>query len=157
MKERKGEHPYGDAGQLILVAVFLAVWATDSFVLHWSTFLKEWDPNSIRMVVTAVAAALAFTLFFSGRVVIQKERPDHVVDTGPFRRVRHPLYLAALLGLTATAVSSLSLLSLALLVPIFLFYNYLADYEERLLETRFGDAYREYKARTGKWFPTWRP
>ena len=153
MKEKKGEHPFGDAGQLISVAVFLVVWATDSFVLHWSTFLKQWDPHSVRMVVTIVAAVLAVALFFSGRTVIRKERPDHVVDTGPFRLVRHPLYVAALLGFAATAISSLSLISFVLLIPIFVFYNYIASYEEKLLETRFGEAYRDYEQRTGKWLP----
>jgi len=153
MKERKGEHPFGDAGQLILAVAFLVVWVTDTFVLHWSTFLKQSDPSSLHMVVTIVLAVLAVALFFSGRSVIQKERPDHVVDTGPFRRVRHPLYLAALLGFAATAISSLSIISFALLIPIFVFYNYIASYEEKLLEVRFGESYRDYERRTGKWLP----
>ena len=153
MKERNGEHPFGDAGQLILAAVFLVVWATDTFVLHWSTFLRQWDPYSVRMIVTVVLAVLAVALFFSSRTVIQKERPDHVVDTGPFRRVRHPLYLAALLGYAATAISSLSLISFVLLIPVFVFYNYIASYEEKLLEARFGESYRDYERRTGKWLP----
>jgi protein-S-isoprenylcysteine O-methyltransferase Ste14 len=54
------------------------------------------------------------------------------------------------LGLT---VSTASLFCLALLVVIFLFYNYIAGYEEKLLETKFGDAYIEYKKKTGKWIP----
>ena len=153
MNERKGEHPFGDAGQLIMAAAFLVVWATDTFVLHGSTFLKQWDPYSVRMVVTIVLAVLAVALFFSSRTVIQKERPDHVVDTGPFRRVRHPLYLAALLGFAAIAISSLSLISLVLLIPIFAFYNNIASYEEKLLEARFGESYRDYERRTSKWLP----
>jgi protein-S-isoprenylcysteine O-methyltransferase Ste14 len=35
----------------------------------------------------------------------------------------------------------------------FVFYNYIAGYEEKLLETKFGDSYREYERRTGKWLP----
>jgi protein-S-isoprenylcysteine O-methyltransferase Ste14 len=54
------------------------------------------------------------------------------------------LYLAALLGYVGTAISSLSLISFAL---------YIASYEEKLLEARFGEAYREYVRRTGKWLP----
>jgi hypothetical protein len=34
-----GEHPFGDAGQLIFLIVFLALWALDSFVFRFSTFL----------------------------------------------------------------------------------------------------------------------
>jgi len=40
-----------------------------------------------------------------------------------------------------------------LLVGIFVFYNYIAGYEEKLLEMRFGDQFRDYRRRTGKWFP----
>ena len=153
MNENKGEHPFGDVGQLILAAMFLVVWVTDTFVLHWSTFLKQWDPYSVRMFVTLVLAMSAVALFVSSRTVIRKERPDHVVDTGPFRRIRHPLYLAALLGFAAIAISSLSLISLVLLIPIFAFYNNIASYEEKLLEARFGESYRDYERRTGKWLP----
>jgi protein-S-isoprenylcysteine O-methyltransferase Ste14 len=154
MKEKRGEHPFGDFGQLILAVLFLVVWVGDSFFLHWSTFLKHWVPESIRMGLLGLA--LLFVLILLGRghgVISGKERPNYVVDTGPFRYVRHPLYLAALLGYLGTAISSLSLFSFALLIPIFVFYSYIASYEEKLLEARFGEAYREYERRTGKWLP----
>jgi protein-S-isoprenylcysteine O-methyltransferase Ste14 len=154
MKEKRGEHPFGDIGQLTLVALFLVVWVGDSFFLHWSTFLSDWVPHTVRMTILGLAVLPALILLWTGHPVISgKERPDHVLDTGPFRHVRHPLYLAALLGYVGTAISSLSLFSLALLIPIFVFYNYIASYEEKLLEARFGEAYREYERRTGKWLP----
>jgi hypothetical protein len=40
------------------------------------------------------------------------------------------MYLAAMFGYFAAAFSSLSLVSFMLLFPIFIFYNYLASYEE---------------------------
>ena len=46
-----------------------------------------------------------------------------------------------------------SLVSLSLVVVIFVFYNYIADYEEKLLERRYDETYRKYKKRTGKWLP----
>jgi protein-S-isoprenylcysteine O-methyltransferase Ste14 len=154
MKERRGEHPFGDILQLAFVALFLVVWVGDSFFLHWSTFLSDWVPHPVRMAILVLAVLSALILLWTAHPVITgKERPDHVVDTGPFRYVRHPLYLAALLGYGGTAISSLSLLSLALLIPIFVFYNYIASYEEKLLEARFGEAYGEYGRRTGKWLP----
>ena len=33
------------------------------------------------------------------------------------------------------------------------FYDYIASYEEKLLEDRFHEDYRNYKKRTGKWVP----
>jgi protein-S-isoprenylcysteine O-methyltransferase Ste14 len=154
MKEKRGEHPFGDLGQMMLAALFLVVWVGDSFFLHWSTFLKHWVPESVRMGLLGLALLFALILLGTGHgVMTGKERPNHVVDTGPFRYVRHPIYLAALLGYVGTAISSLSLFSFALLIPVFIFYGYIAGYEEKLLEGKFGDAYREYERKTGKWLP----
>jgi protein-S-isoprenylcysteine O-methyltransferase Ste14 len=154
MKEKRGEHPFGDAGQLICVAVFLFVWVGDSFFFHWTTFLANYVPNLLRNTLLGIALLIAFVLLRSGVVVIaSKERPDHVVDKRAFQYVRHPIYLAVLIVYIGTVISSISLLSFALLVPIFFFYNYIAGYEEKLLETKFGESYREYERKTGKWLP----
>lgn len=154
MKERKGEHPFGDAGQLILLGLFLVVWAGDSFFLHKSTFVSDYVPLFIRLVILALALITGVYLSMSGHVVVAHgERPNSVVSTGAFRYVRHPLYLAAILFYLGLTASTASLFSLALLVVIFLFYNYIAGYEERLMEIKFGEDYVSYKNRTGKWVP----
>ena len=154
MKEKKGEHPYGDARQLILLGLFLAVWAGDSFFLHKSTFVSDYVPLSIRLVILGLTLITALYLFMSGHVVVShEERPASVVSTGAFRYVRHPLYLGSILFYLGLTVSTASLFSLALLVAIFLFYNYIASYEERLMEMKFGEDYVSYKKRTGKWVP----
>ena len=36
---------------------------------------------------------------------------------------------------------------------IFVFYNYIASYEEKLLDERFGEDYIRYEKGTGKWVP----
>ena len=36
---------------------------------------------------------------------------------------------------------------------LILFYNYIAGYEEKLLEIKLGKAYITYKENTGKWMP----
>jgi protein-S-isoprenylcysteine O-methyltransferase Ste14 len=154
LKEKKGEHPFGDAGQLIAFFVFLAVWIADSFFVRASTFLTARIPLPVRLAVLALALVAAMILFKSaGHVVHHGQRPDHLLTTGAFRRVRHPLYLGGLLIYLGLTVATASLISLALFALIFLFYNYIAGYEEKLLKIRFGDAYKKYKARTGKWMP----
>lgn len=154
MKEENGEHPFGDTGQLILLVLFLVVWAGDSFFLRKSTLLSDYVPLYIRLVILAVATVAAACLFKSGHVVVSHERrPTGVVSTDAFHYVRHPLYLGSILVYLGLAVSTASLFSLALLVVIFAFYNYIASYEEKLLETSLGEAYREYKRKTGKWVP----
>lgn len=154
MKEKNGEHPFGDAGQLISLGGFLVVWVGDSFFLHQSTFLSGYVPLYIRLVILGLTLITAMYLFRSGHVIVSHEqRPDGVVTTGAFRYVRHPLYLASILTYLGLTISTLSLLSLVVFVGIFVFYDYIASYEEKLLEARFGEEYRQYKKRTGKWVP----
>lgn len=154
MKEKNGEHPFGDTGQLMLLGLFLVVWIGDSFFLRTSTFLSHYVPLYARLVFLGLALVVALCLFGSGHTVVSHEqRPTGVVSTGAFRYVRHPLYLASILSYLGLAFSTASLFSSALFVVIFVFYNYLAGYEEKLLEMKYGEAYKRYKEKTGKWVP----
>jgi protein-S-isoprenylcysteine O-methyltransferase Ste14 len=152
MKEKNGEHPFGDAGQLILLGLFLIIWVGDSFILRKSTFLSNYMPLYVRLVVLGFTLIMAVFLFRSGHIVVsQEQRPNRVVITGAFRYVRHPLYLASILVYLGLTVSTASLFSFIFLVVIWIFHNYIASYEEKLLEVKFGEEYMKYKKRTGKW------
>jgi len=48
---------------------------------------------------------------------------------------------------------SLSLISIGLFVLIFLVYNWMANFEEKILENLFGEQFLEYKKKVGKWLP----
>lgn len=154
MKEKNGEHPWGDAGQILLLGVFLVVWVGDSFFLQKSIFLSDYLHLPIRLALLGVTLCVGMALFRATHSVVCSEpRPDRVVATGAFRYVRHPLYLSAIITYLGLFLSTLSLYSLAMLVGIFVFYNFIAGYEERVLEIKFGEEYRQYKHATGKWVP----
>ncbi len=80
--------------------------------------------------------------------------PEHLVECGPYRLVRHPFYLAAMLvwvaGVIATA--SLWLLASAFWMAA---ASAVAAYEEeqRYEASPFADRYRRYRARTGMFVP----
>jgi protein-S-isoprenylcysteine O-methyltransferase Ste14 len=154
IKEKKGEHPWGDTGQLILIVLFLLVWAVDSFLLRLSTFLSERIPLYFRLGFLVILLVIAILLFRSTHFVTDEgKRPNKVIKTGAFRYVRHPLYLASMLVCLGLVVSTASLLSMAAFVGIFVFYDFIASYEERFLTNEFGDQYTKYKRKTGKWVP----
>jgi protein-S-isoprenylcysteine O-methyltransferase Ste14 len=76
-----------------------------------------------------------------------------VID-GPFRWVRHPLYLGYVIGafapLVATAHAGVALVSLAMTAIAVT----AAFREERVwLASPQGDAYRDYRRRTGMFLP----
>jgi protein-S-isoprenylcysteine O-methyltransferase Ste14 len=154
MQVDNGEHPFSHIGQFICLGLFLALWVGDSFVLHLSTSLLNFVPLHFRLVFLGVSLVGAVYLIRSGHIVVRPEaRPVGVVTSGAFKYVRHPIYLGSLLTYLGLAISTGSVLSLALLVGISLFYNYIANYEEEVLQARFGEEYGRYKRRTGKWFP----
>jgi len=154
MKEKQGEHPFGDAGQLIAFAIFVIVWVADSFFLEFSTQLTSYVPFYVRTIVAVVILAVSlYLLSASHKVVAGENRPQRVIAGGVFKYLRHPLYMSAILFYLALIVSTLSIISFALWIAIFIFYNYIAGYEEKLMEIKFGDEYTSYKQTTGKWLP----
>jgi protein-S-isoprenylcysteine O-methyltransferase Ste14 len=154
MKEKNGEHPLGHAGQLMLFCIFLIVWVADSFFLRLSTFPARTIPLFVRLALLVLALLTTMLLFRSaGAVIHHGRRRDHVITTGAFRHVRHPLYLGCLCIYLGVTVATASLFSVAVFVGISVFYDSIAGYEEKLMEARFGEAYENYKKRTGRWLP----
>ena len=126
----------------------------DSFLLKISTVLSDDISLYIRLIIFVLILVTAVYIIRSGHAVVNHgQRPSGVVSTGAFRYVRHPLYLGSILFYLGLAVSTASLFSLMLVVVIFLFYNYIASYEEKIMEEQFDEEYRGYKKRTGKWVP----
>jgi protein-S-isoprenylcysteine O-methyltransferase Ste14 len=102
-------------------------------------------------------AVLLWASWVMGRhLAIDGLAEDHeLVTHGPYRHLRHPVYasFAAIAVGTALVFRSFFLLGLsAVLVITGLWW---ANAEERLLASSegFGDVYRAYAARTGRFFP----
>ena len=75
-----------------------------------------------------------------------------IVDTGPYRFTRNPIYLGMMLSLVGLAIAFDSLWSLVMLVVFFLVIRYgVVAREEAYLERKFGEAYRSYRARVWRW------
>lgn len=81
-------------------------------------------------------------------------RSEHTLVTdGPYRHVQHPLYVAAALAYAGNALATanwfIALAGVATLVVVVL----RTPIEEAKLGERFGDDYRRYVARTGRFIP----
>jgi protein-S-isoprenylcysteine O-methyltransferase Ste14 len=91
---------------------------------------------------------------------ISRTRTDRLgplVDTGPFAFVRNPLYLgniALWVGFAMTA----RLAWMAPLIAVLLGaeYHAIVKWEEQLLVSRLGEAYRAYTRRVPRWIPNLR-
>jgi protein-S-isoprenylcysteine O-methyltransferase Ste14 len=79
-------------------------------------------------------------------------RPTERLLTGGALRVsRNPIYTADLLTLLGLAVLLDTATGLAVVVAIGLLAHNVVKAEERYLEARFGDEYREYRSRVRRW------
>lgn len=82
------------------------------------------------------------------------DRGNRLCTSGAFRYVRHPLYAAFLsvfnFGLAIWLNSYVYLAWALLLHPV---WHLLVRDEEQMMVATFGDAYREYQERTGRFFP----
>jgi len=150
-----GEHAFTDAGQLILAILFFVVWILDSFFLQWSTFLNGMIPLYVRLPVAALVIIPAIYLARASEKAIfgQEQATPHVVRTGVFAFVRHPLYLSELLLYLGILVASMSLASCAVWLLAIAFLHYIARKEEQILISRFEDDYRTYMTEVSMWVP----
>jgi protein-S-isoprenylcysteine O-methyltransferase Ste14 len=98
------------------------------------------------------AAILTLGRFFTVNVVIHL---DHrIVQTGPYRLVRHPSYAGLFLAFVGLGLAFANWLSLVILVvPIFIAFHSRIVLEERALREAFGAEYEAYCARTARVLP----
>jgi protein-S-isoprenylcysteine O-methyltransferase Ste14 len=85
------------------------------------------------------------------------DAPRRVVAVGPYRWVRNPIYVAALLVVVGEAWLFLSMALLVYAGAVAMFFHLLViGYEEPTLGRRFGETYAEYRRTVPRWIP-WPP
>jgi protein-S-isoprenylcysteine O-methyltransferase Ste14 len=82
------------------------------------------------------------------------DAPRRVVAAGPYRWVRNPIYISALLVVLGQAwlFGSLALLAYAGAMALCC-HLFVIGYEEPALRRRFGEAYLEYRRAVPRWLP----
>jgi protein-S-isoprenylcysteine O-methyltransferase Ste14 len=139
------------------IAWALAVLA--GLALNWLMplpFLLAAVSGWLGAIVFALALALVAwaisTMTRAGSNVPTRLPTTTIVETGPYRFTRNPIYLGMVLGLIGLAIALNSLWPLTTLVPFALVIRYgVITREEAYLERKFGDVYRRYRARVRRW------
>ena len=113
----------------------------------------RWIVASFLILVGAALAVAAIRNFSRSATPVPTNVPTRaLVTTGIHGWTRNPIYLGMFLiyGGIGIVVRSPWILILLLLLAIAMRYGVVAR-EEAYLERRFGDAYRDYKARVRRW------
>jgi hypothetical protein len=127
---------------------------TEHFRGHAWAYLFGWGDASaivcdvigqLLIVAGAVLALIGWRQIYRGQ--------GELVNTGLYRRMRHPQYTGFFLFLAGSVINWPTLITLLMLPVLLLVYYRLAKAEETGALKHFGDEYRRYQAATGMFLP----
>jgi protein-S-isoprenylcysteine O-methyltransferase Ste14 len=84
---------------------------------------------------------------------LQLTEDHHLITTGPYARIRHPLYAGMLGWSLSLAVLTANWIFVAICILVFAGLSWRIPKEEQMMIEAFGDEYRVYMQRTGRLFP----
>src|SRR5205085_9779155 len=102
----------------------------------------------------AIWARVHLGQYWSDKIVL---KVDHqLIRSGPYARMRHPIYSGVLLGVLGTALLLGEIRGVLAFALLFTNYAIKAKKEERMLSARFSDQFQEHSQRAGFLLPRFR-
>jgi protein-S-isoprenylcysteine O-methyltransferase Ste14 len=145
---------------LVRPPIAWAVAVVAGFVLDWLEPLPfvpdDWPGGLFGAVIFVLALALAIwamdVMTRAGTNVPTTRPTTAIVDGGPYRFTRNPIYMGMFGGLIGLGIAFDTLWLPAMLVPFALVIRYgVVAREEAYLARKFGDDYRSYRRRVRRW------
>jgi len=142
---------------LLFLAALLLGFTTDRW-LPFPFTIPAGDPvrwtvaGSLTLIGLALAAAGIRNFSRAATPVPTNQPPRALVTTGIHGYSRNPIYVGLFLVYGGIGVAARSSWALILTLPLAITIRYgVVAREEAYLERRFGDGYRDYKARVRRW------
>jgi protein-S-isoprenylcysteine O-methyltransferase Ste14 len=111
-----------------------------------------WLGAIVFVFALALVAWAIVTITTAGSNVPTNLPATTIVESGPYRFTRNPIYLGMFLGLIGLAIAFDNLWLLMMLMPFALIIRYgVVAREEAYLERKFGDGYHGYRSRVRRW------
>jgi protein-S-isoprenylcysteine O-methyltransferase Ste14 len=156
--EREGRRTF--AFRVVAFLVMLAVLVLYALDVQWISVLSAPFPGWIRWGGFVLGlATLAFWTWSQSALgkewspQLQLRKEHRLVTTGPYARIRHPIYTATMsIGIAFALVTANRLLVFLAVIPLVLLPSRVPREEEMML-AEFGETYRAYMQRTGRFFP----
>lgn len=148
-------------GVLVFPPVLFGTTLLAGIALQWARPLRFWEARAWRSILGAGLVVAGISLARWGERTMQRAgtevRPDRpssaIVDQGPFRYTRNPLYLGVNLMFLGAAFLGNAAWFFLLLLPMDLVLHFgVVRREERYLEEKFGENYRSYRGRVRRYF-----
>ncbi len=152
---------------LYIIFMFIMAWYGNIVVAILYLFNPPWMfwsylnlPFEIRIFGIFFALVFIPYTYWIGRTLAQNFSPtlqiqdeQQLITTGPYRRVRHPIYSSAIFFLASLVLVSDNWLFLVILVLIVPGLYIRMKREEKMMVDEFGDKYQDYMNKTGRIIP----
>jgi protein-S-isoprenylcysteine O-methyltransferase Ste14 len=155
-----GEFPFYRLLRLVVLAITFALlfWNQTAIGILGGRFVP---PLAAIIVVGFTIASLGLVLALWARIHLGRNWSDKVViqaghqliRTGPYARLRHPIYSGVLLGVLGTAVVLGEWRGVIAFVLLLTNYAVKARKEDRVLAETFGAEFKEHEQRAGFLLP----
>ena len=152
---------FGDKGSLRLLYALITLGYALSFAIgatrigrmaHWNVFFAVGVVTVLAGLTIRVRSILTLKQVFTYSVAQTENHP--LIETGPYRIIRHPGYLGQLMVFAGIAVSLSNWLAvLLMMVPIAIGYGYRIRVEEDFMIEHMGASYLSYRKRTKRLIP----
>jgi len=149
--------------RVVTAAGVLALFSQQRWVGSDAPGLERlWDPPAALSGAMVVLAAMGFGFCWWARLhlgrlwssSVTRKQDHHIVDTGPYALVRHPIYTGIIVASIAAAVTQGTVAALVGVGLITMGCWIKARLEEQFLRAELGaEAYDAYAAHTGMLFP----
>ena len=112
-------------------------------------------PETLLIANVIITISIVFSIYALGSLgksfsIIPQARK--LIETGPYRVVRHPLYVSELTGVFGLILAGPTILKIAMSLLLVVLQVYRAFQEEKLLANIFPE-YKEYSSRTARFIP----
>ena len=164
--EKYGRTPIGKVTGPIF-SLLMLMWIILSIIYFFSFESSNWfykivflDSDIIKIAAIIIMSfALFLSILFvrsvgnSIKEAINLQKKPQLITSGIYHYIRHPVYMAIILGIFGTflIIPNLLMLIFSLFTTIIMHLH--SREEEKTLIKMFGSEYEEYMKRTGRFFP----
>jgi protein-S-isoprenylcysteine O-methyltransferase Ste14 len=135
-----------------LVMYFIGADWIDAFSFPLPAWLR-WAGVALGVLSVAFWTWTQVMLDTQWSAQLQLTRNHHLVTGGPYARMRHPLYTAMFGWCVALSLLTANWIFVAICIAFILGLIFRVPREEQMMIDAFGDEYKAYMQRTGRFFP----
>lgn len=157
-------HRGGSSGWERALVASTSLWLLPAALYVFTGWIDEFNlplPDLSRKV-GAVILSFGILLYWWSHAVLSHHLSPYLevkahhrlVTSGPYARIRYPIYTGVFLAGSGLALLSANwLLALVYFIPVTALYYVRVNREEQRLMEKFGAEYQDYRARTGRVLP----